>query len=141
MPTHDKSPLRSLVGRPILIAVSEPWEFGESVGASPLPARILAASQTLTAASSGVKEQENLLLQVTHPFAFAGLKCEFFVGSPRHAGASIINMAATDRLSVALERASAERASSDEFFVAHRWKNEPTLYAIGTIEFAPIPGA
>ena len=142
MPSHEQALLQSLVGRAILIAIGEPWEFGSEVGASPLPARILAASRTLTATSSGVEEQESLLVQMARPFGFAGLKCEFFVGSPRHAGTSIIGMAESNPLSISFERASAERAGSDECFVAHRWKNDPTLYAIGTIELAPpIPGA
>jgi hypothetical protein len=74
----------NLVGRRLIMEVSDPWEFGTEVGTHPIPVIVLRVRASQTASSDGISRTEELVVRVEKPFAYRKHKCEFFRVSPRN---------------------------------------------------------
>lgn len=82
----------NLVGRRLLMQISDPWEFGTQVGTHPIPVIVEQVRASHVAGREGVSRTEVLVVRVEKPFAYKNHKCEFFRASPRHEGATFANL-------------------------------------------------
>ena len=82
MMTKIASKLAILLGNPISIGISEPWEFEDEVGSSKFKGTITDVYVFTHLRKSSEKEIEFVIVHVSRPFAYAKLIVRFtkFVG-------------------------------------------------------------
>ena len=102
--------LLKLVGRRVLIQISDPWEFGTDVGTHPIPGVVEQVTVSEAAQRDGVTRTEEVVVRVERPFAYKKHKCEFFSATPRHEGATFASLSTGDTVSANFSR----RASIDD---------------------------
>src|SRR5262245_57592717 len=81
--TSNETPatdLRVLIGRAVLLTISEPWEFGEVHGNGPFRAQVVDV-----AAVADVAGGKALLVKLVTPLWFEGNACEHLIATPRSA--------------------------------------------------------
>lgn len=82
--------VEQIVGRKLSFGVSEPWDFGEKCGTGPFTA----------IAEAVVKDM--LLLRLSEPIEYEGLKIEFLVATARHRGESLENLVSGSTIAIDL---------------------------------------
>lgn len=85
----------SLVGKSVVLKLSDPWELGEVVAWKPLLGMVEAEGQRPE--SSFGKAGETIILQLEHPFVFGDMEYKYLQGSPRHAGGCLSDLASGKR--------------------------------------------
>jgi hypothetical protein len=114
--------LLKLVGRRVLIQISDPWEFGTEVGTHPIPGVVEQVTASQVARRDGVTRTEEVVVRVERPFAYRKHKCEFFRATPRHEGVTFASLSTGDTVSANFSRT----ASIDE-------AGDATIGLIGSI--------
>jgi hypothetical protein len=84
--------IRNLVGRKLLMQISDPWEFGTEVGTRPIPVTIELVRTSQTASRTAAARTEELVIRVGKPFAYRNHRCEFFRVSLRHEGSTFATL-------------------------------------------------
>jgi hypothetical protein len=102
--------LLNLIGRRVLLQISDPWEFGTEVGVHPIPGIVEQVTASQVARRDGVTRSEEVLVRVEKPFAYKQHKCEFFRATPRHEGATFASLSTGETVSANFSRT----ASIDE---------------------------
>ena len=123
-----------LVESQISIGISEPWEFEDEVGSSTFTGTITDVYVSTHFRKSSEKETEYLIIHLARPFGYAKLKTEYLIGSPRHEGNGLSELAKGDVVTFNFCRASTERAKSDTPFDSTRWKGDRSFGLIGSIK-------
>jgi hypothetical protein len=100
----------NLIGRRVLLQISDPWEFGTEVGTHPIPGVVEQVTASQVARREGVTRSEEVVVRVERPFAYRRHKCEFFRVTPRHEGATFASLSSGDTVSANFSRT----ASIDE---------------------------
>lgn len=96
--------LLKLVGRRVLIQISDPWEFGTDVGTHPIPGVVERVTTSEAAQWDGVTRTEEVVIRVERPFEYKKHKCEFFRATPRHEGATFGNLSTGETVSANFSR-------------------------------------
>ena len=96
--------LLKLVGRRVLIQISDPWEFGTDVGTHPIPGVVEQVTASQAARRDGVTRTEEVVVRVDRPFAYKKHKCEFFRATPRHEDATFASLSTGDTVSANFSR-------------------------------------
>lgn len=108
----------SLVGLPVKITVSEPWEFGTMHGTGPF------AGQVLLVGSDPNRSEKRTaaLVRLDKPLIFENVTCEFFVAQPRLKNQSIEAITAGAPVECGLTCISTERARSADPLDLSWWR-------------------
>ena len=128
------SKLAQLLGNPISIGISEPWDFEDEGGSSKFTGKITDVYLSTHLRISSEKETEFLIVHVSRPFGYAKLKTEYLICSPRHEGNGLSKLAKGEVVSFNFCRASSERVQSDNPFDSTRWKSDRSFGLIGSMK-------
>ena len=94
----------TLVGRKVHIQISDPREFGGDIGTHPIPCVVEQVSVSEVVRRKGATRAETMVMRVERPFAYQQHKCEFFLATPRHEGASFVSLHGGDTISANFRR-------------------------------------
>ena len=129
----NNSYLDGIIDCQVTIGISEPWEFKDEVGSSTFTGTITDVYMSVHLRKFSEKETEYLIVHLARPFGYEKLKTEYLIGSPRHEGSGLSELAKGEVISFNFCRASFERAHSDNPFDSTRWKNDRSFGLIGSI--------
>ena len=116
---NTKSPTSvSLVGLPIKITVSEPWDFGTMHGTGPFAGQILFVGSD----PNRSEKRAAALVKLDKPLLFEGVTCEFFVAQPRLKNQSIETITTGGSVECGLTCISTERARSANPLDLNWWR-------------------
>lgn len=132
--TNSKSQLAELIDQYVSITISDPWEFETEVGIASFSGMIIDVFVVTHIRKDSQNVIEQILVHLTKPFGYKGLKTEFLIGSPRHKGNGLTNLLNEKLISFNFYRVSKARAGSDTPFDDSRWGNDPSFSLIGGIE-------
>jgi hypothetical protein len=132
--TKIVSKLAGLVGSSISMGISEPLEFEVEVGSSTFTGTITDVYVSTHLRMSFEKETEYLIVHLSRPFGYANLKTEYLIGSPRHEGNGLGELAKGDVVAFNFRRVPSERAQSDFPFDSTGWKEARCSHLIGSIK-------
>lgn len=91
----------TLMGKKLILTVSEPWDFGTEHGSGPFEVTVKSESKSA------------LLLKLSKSFMFDDVEWELLSATPRHEGADILTLAKGGKLHVNIIRVTEEEAKSD----------------------------
>ncbi len=115
----------NVIGRTLILFVSDPWEFGTDHGCGPFESVVVGQSEHV------------LLLKPNAPFTYSGEMWEFLAATPRHADAGINALTQISKIEVNVIRVDADKAKLDP--VSFGWSsyrgNQHML--IGTLALSP----
>jgi hypothetical protein len=103
-----------LVGKTVLIRLSDPWELGESFGWEPLSAVVISAK--------GNDHGGALLVRLDSPFTYKDVRCEYFVARPRHEGSNVEELLSGSPVLCSITRISEERLKAQDPFDLSWWR-------------------
>lgn len=89
----------SLIGRNLILMVSDPWDFGEEHGVGPFEVIVERISET------------HVFLKVVHPWVYMNILWEYLVGTGRHGPLAAVLTG--EKVSVNLIRGTLEDANID----------------------------
>ena len=116
---NTKSPTSvSLVGLPIKITVSQPWDFGTMHGTGPFAGQILFVGSD----PNRSEKRAAALVKLDKPLLFEGVTCEFFVAQPRLKNQSIETITSGAPVECGLTCISTERARSADPLDLSWWR-------------------
>jgi len=118
----------------VSVVISDPWEFKDDVGSSTFTGTITGVYMSTHIRKPSEKETEYLMLHLAKPFGYEKLKTEYLIGSPRHEGSGLSELAKGEFVAFNFCRASSERAHSDNPFDSTRWKKDRSFGLIGSIK-------
>ncbi len=110
--------LLSLVGLPIKITVSEPWDFGTLHGTGPFAGRVLYFGSD----PNRSEKRTAALVQLDKSLLFEGMTCEFFVAQPKLKNQSIEAITSGALVECGLTCISSERARSSDPLNLSWWR-------------------
>jgi len=115
------------------VGVSEPWDFDgtKSGGFIGEITHILVEKYYSIA---GEKTEEQALFVVSKPFVYEGMKCKYFIVSPRHEGFSFADLIAGNSLNLGMVRVPTIHGESDNPLKYRANGKEKTSYIIGTMK-------
>lgn len=120
----------------VTVGVSEPWEYD---GPNPFRAQMTQVQILSHYSPHRTDVHETALLVVDKPFSYQGMKCQYFLASPRYEGTRICQVVKGDSFSVSLERISSARGEAENPFIPVKSlgvHSEKSFGLIGTIQMA-----
>ena len=131
--THDL--IHALMNLNVKISIGKPWNFGEGKERNPFEAIIHQVFITNHSKGKKITVEESLLLQVSQPFPYNGVKCEFLLASPRHVGIGLRDFIKGDHVSFNFLRIPEDEANADNPFRNENLKTSDKRFGlIGSIE-------
>mgnify|MGYP006289584397 CR=1 FL=1 len=124
--------LRCIEGRPISLVMSDPWELGESVGWERLWGVVVKCG-VRPSGCFGPK-REALIIHLTQPLFFKGIRYEYLQGSPRHEGDALSDLQKGENLFCSFICIPPEQVDSNKPFDLNWWRGGRTV--TGTIALA-----
>jgi len=101
----------SLIGRTLILMVSDPWEFGTEHGVGPFEVTVEQVSET------------HIFLKVVSPWTYMDIQWEYLVGTGRHG--SLVALFTGEKISTNLIRGTLENANIDpETFGAKSYRGQ-----------------
>ena len=116
----------SLIGKSVILTLSDPWELGESVEWKPLFGTVIA--EGIRPESSFGKAGEAILVQLSNPFVFNDIRYEYLQGSPRHEGKYLADLSLAKReLFCSFVRVSITQVEAGKRFDLSWWRGGGSL--------------
>lgn len=110
----------TLIGTKVVVLSSDPWDFVTEHGPGPFTANVLRVNESDPGEGA-------LLVQLQHPLIYRGIRCEYFVVSPRHEGDDIASLAGGKVLPCGLTQIPADRVDSTNPFDLSWWRGGVAL--------------
>jgi hypothetical protein len=121
---------RSLIGKFVLMTISDPWKFGEVHGSGPFRAQVVDVAAIEHAAGGRA-----LLLRLPTPLWFEGNVCEHLIAAPRSADGGLDKLGGGESIPCSFVSISPQGAKSPRPFDLSWWNGWGALS--GVIQAAP----
>lgn len=109
-----------LVGLPVALTVSDPWDFVTVHGSGPFHGKILSIGTPAPGAGWGTEAAA--LIRLDKPLVYQGEVFEFLIASPRLSGSHVADLLVGRRVGCALANISADKATSGRPFDLKDWQ-------------------
>lgn len=107
----------------IEFTVDDPWDFGTEHGTGPYRATVLKRSSP---------PQDAALFRIDSPLDYKGMRCEYFLATPRHEGDSLYRLSPGFKVPCNLLCIPADKAGSDAALDVGSWRGGVALIATVT---------
>ena len=125
--------MKSLIGKPVNLTISEPWDFGAVHGNGPFPATVVDVTPREGTGTGA------LLVRLEKPLWFQGNFCEHLIATPAPGGEKLEGLAPNGKLNCRFVSISPQGARSASPFDLTWWRGWGALR--GVIQAAWLEGS
>jgi hypothetical protein len=117
--------MRSLIGKPVTLTISDPWDFGTVHGSGPFPATVVDVPP-----NTGERRGEALLVKLERALWYQGNYCEHLIATPAPGGDGLEKLGANGGLACNFVSISPQGARSSAPFDLTWWRGWGTLRGV-----------